>query len=140
MSVSEDSEQSVKEIKLISANDKPSLKPTILVVNDNYPLLSMLADMLEDDFKVTSANNGLEALDIVIARARSHFDAILLDINMPIMDGFETCEKIIKYVQSSGIICMVEVPESLSPSHFSDEPADESLFAPKEPKKSQAIK
>jgi CheY-like chemotaxis protein len=54
----------------------------------------MLADMLEDDFNVKTANNGLEALDMVIAYPRNFFDAILLDINMPIMDGFETFEKI----------------------------------------------
>ena len=69
-------------------------KITILVVNDNFPLLNMLADMLEDDFNVKTANNGLEALDMVIGQPRNFFDAIVLDINMPIMDGFETFEKI----------------------------------------------
>jgi CheY-like chemotaxis protein len=54
----------------------------------------MLADMLEDDFNVKTANNGLEALDMVIGQPRNFFDAIVLDINMPIMDGFETFEKI----------------------------------------------
>ena len=66
----------------------------ILVVNDNFPLLNMLADILEHDFNVTTANNGLEALDMVIAHPRNFFDAIVLDINMPIMDGFETFENI----------------------------------------------
>ena len=82
----------VQEIQLIKKFD-PS-KITILVVNDNFPLLNMLADMLEDYFDVKTANNGLEALDMVIAYPRNFFDAIVLDINMPIMDGFETFEKI----------------------------------------------
>lgn len=60
----------------------------------------MLADMLEDFFKVKTANNGLEALDIVFAQPRNFFDVIVLDINMPIMDGFETCSKIKKYLSS----------------------------------------
>ena len=106
--MSESSEKSLVEIKLIGNNVAPS-KPTILVVNDNFPLLNMLADMLEDDFVVSTADNGLEALDIVIARPRNHFDAILLDINMPIMDGFECCDKIKKYIESSPIIQMVDV-------------------------------
>ena len=82
----------VQEIQLMNQID-PS-KITILVVNDNFPLLNMLADMLEDEFDVKTANNGLEALDMVIAYPRNFFDAIVLDINMPIMDGFETFEKI----------------------------------------------
>lgn len=53
---------------------------------------------------MVAANNGLEAFDMVIARPRSYFDAIVLDINMPIMDGFETFEKITKYLQENGII------------------------------------
>ena len=58
----------------------------------------MLEDMLEEDFNVITANNGLEALDMVIANPRNYFDVIVLDINMPIMDGFETYEKINKYL------------------------------------------
>jgi CheY-like chemotaxis protein len=58
----------------------------------------MLEDMLEEDFNVRTANNGLEALDMVIANPRNYFDVIVLDINMPIMDGFETYEKINKYL------------------------------------------
>jgi len=41
---------------------------------------------------------------------------ILLDINMPIMDGFETCEKINKYIKSSDIMEMVEVSSSVNKS------------------------
>lgn len=69
-----------------------------MVVNDNFPLLNMLADMLEEFFDVKTANNGFEALDVVFGKPRHFFDAILLDINMPIMDGFETCSKIKKYL------------------------------------------
>jgi putative two-component system response regulator len=68
--------------------------PKILVVNDNFPLLKMLADMLKVYFDVKEANNGLEALDIVMAHQRNYFDAILMDISMPLMDGFESCQKI----------------------------------------------
>ena len=69
----------------------------------------MLSDMLEIDFHVQTANNGLEALDIVIAQPRNFFDAILMDINMPIMNGFESHDKIEQYLSSSGIIRMASL-------------------------------
>ena len=86
------------------ASKQESLKPTILLVNDNFLLLTMLHDSLKSQFTVHNANNGLEALDIVIAHSRHFFDAILLDINMPIMDGFESFEKITKYLNGPGML------------------------------------
>ncbi len=85
-------------------HEKKEIKPTILVVNDNFPLLKMLQDLLAVDFDVKIANNGLEALDIVIGHQRNYFDVILMDINMPIMDGLESCKKINQHLSSSAII------------------------------------
>jgi two-component system chemotaxis response regulator CheY len=62
--------------------------PKLLLVNDNYSILQMLQDFLEENFEVSVAENGLEAYEAVRANPRHHFDVILLDINMPIMDGF----------------------------------------------------
>jgi len=109
-------------------------KFTLLVVNDNFPLLNMLADMLEDFFSVKTANNGLEALDIVFAQPRNYFDAIVLDINMPIMDGFETCSKINNYLASQNVIQMVEVNKDLKnhKTHFDDDSPSKSMFVLKE--------
>ena len=71
------------------------------MVNDNYFLLKMLTDILEDFFDVLFAQNGLEALDIVIGHQRNYFDAIVMDINMPVMDGLESCKKINQHLFSS---------------------------------------
>jgi len=46
---------------------------------------------------VTTAENGLQAVQIVCSQPSNYFDAIILDINMPIMDGYEACEIIDKY-------------------------------------------
>jgi CheY-like chemotaxis protein len=39
-------------------------------------------------FEVYLAENGLEAYEIAISKPKYFFDAILLDIQMPILDGF----------------------------------------------------
>lgn len=43
---------------------------------------------------VTSANNGKEALELFTASEPFTFDAVLMDLRMPIMDGFETSDAI----------------------------------------------
>lgn len=40
---------------------------------------------------MVTAENGLQALQFVSSNPPGYFDAIILDINMPIMDGFEAC-------------------------------------------------
>ncbi|MBC7514576.1 MAG: response regulator [Herminiimonas sp.] len=59
---------------------------TILVVEDNQSDRSRLEKLLGDaGYQVSSAGNGTEALAAV---KRSKPDAILMDVNMPGMDGF----------------------------------------------------
>ena len=55
-------------------------KPTLLVANDNYFLLNAIEELSSPFFQVSTANNGLEAYEIVIDKPRYFFDAILLDI------------------------------------------------------------
>jgi CheY-like chemotaxis protein len=61
------------------------------------------------------AENGLEAYDAVQAKPKNYFDVILLDINMPIMDGFQTMDKIRQYLKGSKLIkCLSILSESLN--------------------------
>lgn len=64
-------------------------KPTVLAVDDIPDNLSIVLNILKEDFRVKAANNGEKALRI--ARSESPPDLILLDIMMPGMDGFEVC-------------------------------------------------
>jgi len=58
----------------------------ILLVEDDTSLRETLADVLSDEgFEVAAAANGREALDQLAA---SHPDLILLDLVMPVMDGW----------------------------------------------------
>lgn len=59
----------------------------ILVVDDSYPMLKMLSFALtREGIEVTGAQGGETALDFMKA---NHYDAVLVDLNMPKMDGFQ---------------------------------------------------
>lgn len=59
----------------------------ILLVEDNYFNQYLVEHLLADEFKLTVVENGLRALE---ALAQEKFDLILMDMQMPVMDGYET--------------------------------------------------
>jgi len=63
--------------------------PFILLVDDNPTNLDLLVDFLEDEFDLSTATDGQEAVDFA---KKWHPDLILLDIEMPLLDGFEVCK------------------------------------------------
>lgn len=65
----------------------------ILIVDDEEPLLNLLQAVLSDDYVVEVALDGLEAIKKV---EKSYYDAIISDIDMPIMDGIEFYKDILK--------------------------------------------
>ncbi len=69
----------------------PAEKPKILVVDDTPTNLSILEEILEGDYSISIAQSGKQALRIT---EKFQPDLILLDVNMPGMDGFETCQKL----------------------------------------------
>lgn len=69
-----------------------SSKGHILIVDDNPQNLRLLERMLEKKgYKICSAQDGFRALELAKSK---EFDLILLDVNMPIMDGLEVCKKL----------------------------------------------
>lgn len=58
----------------------------ILIVDDSEIDRAVLKSILDDEFEVAEADNGYSALEIVLKKKES-FDAVLLDVSMPILDG-----------------------------------------------------
>lgn len=68
--------------------------PTILIVENNCNQRTLYAEELADEgYYVVCASQGCEALDIVECQ---HPDAVVLDINMPDMDGLEVLSRMLE--------------------------------------------
>ncbi|MBU1093890.1 MAG: response regulator [Firmicutes bacterium] len=83
---------------------KPRIGSRILLVEDN-PLNQRLSERILTNLgmKVTIASNGLHATTL---EKEKHFDLILMDIHMPIMDGYDATRIIRKHNQKVPIIAM----------------------------------
>ena len=66
-------------------------RPTVLLIDDCEPHRSMYEMTLEAQFDVVTAARGQDGLRLA---ATSQPDAILLDVLMPGMDGWETCTRL----------------------------------------------
>jgi putative two-component system response regulator len=60
---------------------------TILIVDDTPENLTVLAELLQPEYRVLAANSGARALKLAAAEPKP--DLILLDVMMPDMDGYE---------------------------------------------------
>ena len=76
--------------------DVQTLKGKHILLAEDNPLNAEIAEtMLQDaGFKVTVVKNGLQALEAVKQNKDTLFDCILMDIQMPVMNGFEATRAI----------------------------------------------
>src|SRR6266496_1243665 len=65
--------------------------PLILVTEDNKELRDFLKDSIEPLYKVITASDGKEGFEMALTQIP---DMIISDVMMPVMDGFEFCDKI----------------------------------------------
>jgi len=66
----------------------------LLIVEDDVINQKVLSNILKiSGIDITIANNGQEAVDIV-KESKKPFDLVLMDINMPVMDGYAATQKI----------------------------------------------
>lgn len=64
---------------------------TILIIDDVDTNIHTLIDLFDEKFDVLASLDGQEGLDLL---EEEEIDLVLLDINMPLMDGFEVCKRI----------------------------------------------
>ena len=68
---------------------------TILVVEDNELNLEIAAELMSmTGAAVETATNGREAVDAFASSDPHHFDLVLMDVQMPVMDGYEATKAI----------------------------------------------
>ncbi|MBZ0243164.1 MAG: hybrid sensor histidine kinase/response regulator [Bacteroidales bacterium] len=71
-------------------------KSKILIVDDKQRNIQVLGSLLrQEDYVIGVATNGKQALEAL--KESNDYDLILLDVNMPVMDGFEACSAIRKH-------------------------------------------
>lgn len=78
----------------------PSKKQRILCVDDENDILLILRTALKDDYDVTTASNGPDAL---MAVDEDKPDLVILDYMMPDMDGLEVLEEIRRQPHSANL-------------------------------------
>ncbi|MBO8158489.1 PAS domain S-box protein [Thermosyntropha sp.] len=81
-------------VDLMNLNKKtiPTSNKSILLVEDNPVNRKILFYMLTNvGYEVTVAENGISCLNIL---QNKNFDLIIMDMQMPILDGYETCKRI----------------------------------------------
>ena len=74
-------------------NIKPDFKKTVLIVEDNPDVLIVLADIISKHYKVITASNGREGLNLTLKKLPN---LVVSDILMPVMDGMQMCIEVKK--------------------------------------------
>lgn len=78
-------------------NEKPLSGKRILIVEDNEMNREILLTILEDNgMIVEEAEDGLVAVNLLKDNGADYYDAILMDIQMPVMNGYEATKEIRK--------------------------------------------
>jgi DNA-binding response OmpR family regulator len=86
-----------------------SMSKKILIVDDEPRYVRLMeANLITDNYQVVKAYNGEQALELVAAE---NPDLVLLDIMMPILDGFTVCERIRKFSTVPIIVVTVKGEE-----------------------------
>jgi two-component system, cell cycle response regulator len=83
----------------------PGYKPSILLVDDDDDILAALGDLLGERYRLTFARNGAEA---VTALGLETFDLSILDLGLPVVDGFA----LVGAIQRSRELATAAVPSA----------------------------
>jgi signal transduction histidine kinase/DNA-binding response OmpR family regulator/ligand-binding sensor domain-containing protein len=77
--------------KIVALDVLEDDRKTILIVEDEKEIHMFLHELLGDKYKISTAYNGLEAMNVL---EKEIPDIIISDVMMPLMDGVELCAKV----------------------------------------------
>lgn len=78
----------------------PLQKETLLVVDDNHDMRRYIRSLLQKEYKLLEAENGVKAMEIL---EKHHVDLIISDLLMPEMDGLELSKRVKANLETSHI-------------------------------------
>jgi PAS domain S-box-containing protein len=82
---------------------EPSDKKTVLIAEDDNNSFYLIRELLSGlNIEIVRASNGIEAVDI--CKSDRKIDLVLMDIKMPVMDGYTAIRKILEYSPGTKII------------------------------------
>lgn len=89
--------------------DENCIKGKILIADDEPAIIQLIRDYFEmQDYEVIEAANGFEVLE----KLSFGPDLILLDVGMPMLDGFEVCERIRAHVSCPILFLTAKIEET----------------------------
>ena len=86
------------------AGARRGAKPAILIADDSNVVRSLMRAIFQNDFEVHEASDGAQAIDM-LRMGQYNYSAILLDLGMPDVDGWE----VLKFLRDSGIAKTIPV-------------------------------
>ncbi len=92
-------------VTVASKNTNITKDKTILVVDDSDLIRNLIGKIFNDEYEVLMARDGKEAIDYVSTNYNSNLIGILLDLNMPNVDGFE----VLDYFKNNNLFTKIPV-------------------------------
>jgi DNA-binding response OmpR family regulator len=115
----------------LTADDRAARRPAVLLADDEASITSNLAPLLErSGFDVTVVENGRAALDALL---EDGFDAAVLDVLMPHLDGREVVRQLRQRDRWIPVVLLTQVGESAERTMAIEEGADDYLNKPFDP-------
>ena len=104
ISFSEDGEFRSQDLAEEAGDEARAVKRdhTLLLVDDNEEFLRFLSRQLSSEYRILTASNGQEAMDLLTA-SKENVDLVISDLMMPVMDGMDLCSRIKSSLEFSHI-------------------------------------
>ena len=83
------------------SNSQPK-KPLLLIVEDDVNQRALYEEEMRDEgYEVVTASDGRQALQVA---SDAHPDLVIMDVNMPVMDGLDTMSRLIEVDRRTPVI------------------------------------